>query len=224
MGRLGLITIGQSPRQDIVQDMLPILGSSQELLQRGALDNLTATQLQNLAPNRGEQVLVSSLQDGTSVVLAETKVVNVLQVCIQELEQKGAQCILLLCTGDFHTALSAQIPLLLPNRILEGLIPALLNTEKRFITLVPDRAQSLEVKKQWESKGIQTDVFAISPYTNTLRDFEDLALQLRKSNCTYILMDCMGYSSEMKEVIASVSRKKVLLPRTLCASVVKGIL
>ena len=50
MGRLGLITIGQSPRQDIVQDMLPILGSSHELLQRGALDNLTATQLQNLAP------------------------------------------------------------------------------------------------------------------------------------------------------------------------------
>ena len=95
MGRLGLITIGQSPRQDIVQDMLPILGSSQELLQRGALDNLTATQLQNLAPNLGEQVLVSSLQDGTSVVMAETKVVNLLQDCIQELEQKGAQCILL---------------------------------------------------------------------------------------------------------------------------------
>lgn len=88
MGRLGLITIGQSPRQDIVQDMLPILGSSHELLQRGALDNLTATQLQNLAPNPGEQVLVSSLQDGTSVVMAETKVVNLLQDCIQELEKK----------------------------------------------------------------------------------------------------------------------------------------
>ena len=104
MGRLGLITIGQSPRQDIVQDMLPILGSSQELLQRGALDNLTATQLQNLAPNLGEQVLVSSLQDGTSVVMAETKVVNLLQDCIQELEQKGAQCILLLCTCLLYTS------------------------------------------------------------------------------------------------------------------------
>lgn len=39
--KVGAITIGQSPRADVVQELLPLMGEQVELIQAGALDGLT---------------------------------------------------------------------------------------------------------------------------------------------------------------------------------------
>ena len=70
MKRMGLITIGQSPRLDILSDIESVFDEDAELLQRGALDKLTQAELAALTPNEGETVLVSCLRDGTAVTMA----------------------------------------------------------------------------------------------------------------------------------------------------------
>ena len=45
MKKLGLITIGQSPRTDVLPDIEPIFGPDVELHQAGALDGLTREEI-----------------------------------------------------------------------------------------------------------------------------------------------------------------------------------
>ena len=71
MGRkIGAITVGQSPRTDVTQEIEGLLGSI-ELIQRGALDGVTADDITRMAPQPGEYVLVTRLTDGTSVRIAK---------------------------------------------------------------------------------------------------------------------------------------------------------
>jgi hypothetical protein len=53
MTRLGFVTIGHSPRFDILDSMLPHIDQS-SAIERGALDGLDAKILQNLAPSDDE--------------------------------------------------------------------------------------------------------------------------------------------------------------------------
>lgn len=68
MKKLGLITVGQAPRDDVIIDLLPIFGPEIELIQAGALDGLSLQEISSFAPQDGDYVLVSRLKDGSSVI------------------------------------------------------------------------------------------------------------------------------------------------------------
>ena len=223
MKRIGLITIGQSPRLDILSDIESVFDEDAELLQRGALDKLTQAELAALTPNEGETVLVSCLRDGTAVTMAEERVIGLLQTCIAELESEGVACILFLCTGDFKDRLTAKVPLIYPNRILTGLLPALCEAHK-LIVMVPDQEQAADAVAQWESLGLETQVVPISPYEGSQEDFCTAAESIKESEGSYVLLDCMGYTSKMKHLVESISGKIVILPRTLSASIVQVLI
>lgn len=222
MKKIGFITIGQSPRDDIMSDLLPTLGNNIEIVQRGALDALSDTQLQAIAPQPEDTVLVSSLRSGAAIAMSEKKILPLLQSCIEDLEEKKVAGIMLLCTGDFKNELSSMTPLIYPNRIIRGLLPAL--CAAKLAVLVPEEDQKEDALRQWREIGISADIYAISPYENTLEDFQQLGNLLKTVESDYILMDCMGYSSAMKEIISSQSGKHVLLPRTLSAAVLKELI
>lgn len=48
--RVGMITVGQSPRDDIVPNMSQALGANIEVIEKGALDGLSTEEIQSLAP------------------------------------------------------------------------------------------------------------------------------------------------------------------------------
>lgn len=222
MKKLGFITIGQAPRRDIMKDIEPIFGEGVELLQRGALDDLSGGDLQALAPKAGETMLVSCLRDGTSVTIAEERVIPLLQACIDDLEAAGAACIMFLCTGDFKDSLTATVPLLYPNKLLTALLPILCE-DGTLTVLVPDKEQAEDVMNQWQGTGMQVHVLPISPYDSSIEDFEKTAELIKGQQSSCVLLDCMGYSLEMKRVVEQISGKLVLLPRNLTAAIAKAI-
>ena len=59
--KVGAITIGQSPRADVVQELLPLMGEQVELIQAGALDGLTREDIQAFAPTFIFTILISSI-------------------------------------------------------------------------------------------------------------------------------------------------------------------
>ncbi len=87
--KLGTITIGQSPRDDVIPEMLPYLGENVEVIQAGALDGLTYEEILEFEPKEGDYVLVSKLRDGRSVKFAEKHILPRLQNCIDKLEAEG---------------------------------------------------------------------------------------------------------------------------------------
>lgn len=222
MKKIGLITIGQAPRTDIMEDLSPMLSGTFEIFQRGALDGLSEAELAALAPEPGDTVLVSSLLDGTAVIMAEEKILHLLQDCIDDLENKGVLAIMFLCTGDFKDSLSAEVPLIYPNRILAGLIPALCRNSKLAV-LVPDAEQKEDAVRHWQTVGISAEVRAVSPYEGDAARFERAGIELKTAEADCVLLDCMGYSSAMGAQVSDICGKPVLLPRTLTAAILKEI-
>ena len=58
--KVGAITIGQSPRADVVQELLPLMGEQVELIQAGALDGLTREDIQAFAPGPEDYTLIET--------------------------------------------------------------------------------------------------------------------------------------------------------------------
>ena len=99
--RLGLLTIGQSPREDIVPGFVHGLGRPVELVQEGALDGLTVDQVADLFPRPGEYLLITRMADGRSVTVGRESLLPRLAAAVGRLEERRVDLIVLLCTGTF---------------------------------------------------------------------------------------------------------------------------
>ena len=162
MKKLGLITIGQSPRTDVTPDLDPIFGPDIQLCQAGALDGMTAQEIAAFAPEEGDYVLISRLRDGSSAVFAEKHILSRLQQCIYDLEAQGVELIMFLCTGSFP-AFQSHVPLVCPCAVLNGTVPALAG-RSRIAVITPKEEQREQCIEKWSSYVQFVEVTWGSPY------------------------------------------------------------
>ena len=219
--KIGFITIGQSPREDIVCEIAEILGPEVEIIERGALDSLSRNEIESLRPKKGDFPLITRLRDGSSAIVGKKKIIPLLKRKIEELEQQGVQLIGLLCTDDFPELKSERL-LLQPYRLLFNLVMAILK-KGTLAVLAPLEEQGEDVKKKWEKTGLKVVVETLNPY----QEFSDARLaieRIKKEDADLIVLDCIGYSQKIKERIRVVAGKPVLLPRTVLARMIKELI
>ena len=100
--RVGFLTIGQSPREDIMTEVRPLLGAHIEVVEYGVLDDLSDERIESLAPLEQESRLVSRLRDGSQVLMSERKVGELLPGAIEFMsEEMKVKAIGVLCTHEF---------------------------------------------------------------------------------------------------------------------------
>lgn len=217
MTKIGAITVGQSPRDDLVPEMLPVLGPSIKLIQKGGLDGLTREEIETFVPKEGDHVLVSRLRDGSSVTFGESYILPRLQDCIRQLETEGVSLILFLCTGEFPENFQSSVPLVFPNRILTACVPAL-TPHCRLGVLTPSKDQIPQMKRKWASLVESVEVIPASPYDG-LQTVLEAAKKLPAGDLDLIVLDCIGYTVEMKQKVRELTKTPVILPRTLLAHI-----
>lgn len=220
--KLGAITIGQSPRDDVIPEMTEFLGKNVEVIQAGALDGLTLDEIKEFSPEKGDYVLVSKLRDGSSVRFAERHILPRLQKCIDRLEEENVDSILFICTGVFPDIFKSRVPILYPQKIIHSIVPNLLDKGKLAV-ITPDKSQIEQSKKKWKETGLDVKVVAASPYSKE-DEFLNAIDILKKEDIDIIVMDCMGYTQEMKNRVATSTGKMVVLSRTIVARVLGEIL
>lgn len=216
--RLGTVTIGQSPRTDIISDIIKILGDV-EIVERGALDGLDAKTVNELSPENEANILISRLRDGTEVKLSEKKILGLMQEKIDDLNRLGVDSILLLCTGEFPDFKSDTF-LIRPSDVVKGIVTAFGQGISIGI-MIPNEEQTEMTINKW-GKYSDVAVSAASPYRNFNEEVEEAAEKLKK--CDIIVMDCMGYSADMKEAVKRCTGRPVILSRTMTARVAAEIL
>ena len=79
MTAIGLVTIGQSPRTDVVPKMAVVMGPGVVVREAGALDGLSRADIEALAPSAGQEILVTRLADGSPVLLGKEKIVGLVE-------------------------------------------------------------------------------------------------------------------------------------------------
>lgn len=218
---IGFVTIGQSPRQDIISEISGMLGPGIAILERGALDGLRQEKIRKLKPERGDFSLITRLRDGSSVVVGKKKILPLLQRQIKSLEEEPVRLIALLCTDEFPTLESHRV-LLRPSRLLFSSVVSIIKKGKVGI-FVPLEEQKGKTIKKWKKTGLSVVIEALNPYQESPEGRRGIE-RMRDENVDLIVLDCIGYSLRTKSALKKEIGKPVLLPRTVLARAIKELL
>ena len=216
---VGLVTIGQSPRADVVPEMAALIGPGVDVREAGALDGLTRPEIDRLAPTGSDEILVTRLQDGSAVFVGKEKIVGLVEQRIAALEARGATMTALLCTGAFPR-LRASRPLIQPHPVLLGTLRGL-SWPGRLGVLTPSVPHVPQTEARWRRDGFDPVVAPLSPY-----EHEDAAAlarvagALREAGAGLVVMDCMGFNRKTRDELRALSGAPVLLANLLVARVV----
>jgi protein AroM len=216
-----LVTIGQSPRDDIVPGMLAHLGSHVEVLQAGALDGLTRCQAEALAPGPGDYVLISRMADGTSVTLARRHVVPRLAAAVAALEDQGCEVTAALCTGTFPDLETRRV-FIEPERLFHAACAGIAG-RLRLGSLIPLAAQVPQATARWRELGLDVEVRAASPY-GPLEAVTAGARSLREAGVALVALDCFGFTEQHRELVGLEAGCPVILANTYLARVLGELL
>lgn len=218
--RIAAITIGQSPRPDIIPELRTLIGKPVEIVELGALDALELAAIETLAPGAGEFPLVTRLRNGRSVHLRPAWVEERLQECISQLEGE-VELALLLCTGSFRR-FRAQKPVLFPGQLLLAITRSVA-ADKRLGVLTPDPGQQEEQLRRWRQVSPEVIIQPANPYESG-KAVELAARQLAGAACALVVMDCLGYTLAMQTLVRQIVQKPVLLARSVLARVAAEML
>jgi protein AroM len=220
--KMGMITIGQSPRVDIVPEMKEILGADVEILEAGALDGLTLEQVERFYPKGNDYILCTRMSDGTEVVVAKRFIAPRVQKCIDLLSQKGAEIIVFICTGHFPPFSSKRL-FIEAQKIVDHFLLALHGENERMGLLIPLSDQIKQARKKYNRLKGKMTIKAASPYAS--EDEISIAGEaLKRADPHVIVMHCMGYTQAMKKRVMEITGKPTVLARTLVARTLKELI
>lgn len=214
---VGLVTIGQSPRPDVVPEMAAVIGPGIDVREAGVLDGLSRAQIDALQPTGNDEILVTRLRDGAAVFLGKEKIVETVEQRVAALERGGATLTALLCTGDFPR-LRATRPIVQPQPVLVGAVRGM-SWPGRLGVVVPSVPHVPQAVERWRGEGFDPVVTALSPYEE-----EDPAALRRAAEAVrgsgLVVLDCMGFGRKTRDEMRELTGVPVLLANLLVARVI----
>jgi len=217
-----LVTIGESPREDVVPEIMMLLERQAECLIKGALDGLSRKQREKLRPGKTDFGLITRLKDGSTAVVGRKKIFPLLRKKIAEFESLDVRLVALLCTDKFRRLgrkFGTSGVVLHPYRILRSEVAERLK-EGALGVFVPLENQRKEAKKKWAKAGRRVVVEALHPYVKAGKDLEEIE-RMRKGRIGLIVLDCIGYSGKTKVRIERLAGVPVLWPRESLANEIR---
>jgi protein AroM len=209
--RIGFLTIGQSPRDDFMSEIKPLLSPNIEPVEYGILDGLRTEEIVGLSPGPGETPLISRQRDGKQVRLGEKKIGELLPEAIETMKTKmGVEAVGLLCTHEFPSK-KYPCPVIFPVAYMRCIADEILEGQKLGI-VVPSEEQIEMTKRKWG--GEKTSVACKSPYEKG-KSWDYIADALAEENIDAIILDCIGFSIQDRQEIQSLLNIPVLLPRII---------
>lgn len=224
MDRIGMVTVGQSPRDDLVPAMEEVFSRRIQVLQAGALDGLSSEEIRGLGPAEGEVGIAARLRDGTETLLSHAKILPRVQQCVDRLRADGAELLVILCGADW-SVLRSDVLVINPGRVFPAIVSALAAGRKLGV-IKPSPGQAEAARNQFAQRGIDAVVTAASPYTGPRRliDVRKAAEELRDAGVDLVWMTCVGMDEPMRALVSEVAGKPVILARSILARVIDEFL
>ena len=220
--KLGMLTIGQSPRVDVIPEIRDLVGLDVEIVEKGALDGLNLEEVEKFYPEKDDYGLITRMEDGTEVKVAERHIIERIKKCISDFEEEAVDVILLLCTGEFPDVESKKI-VLQTNKIILHTTISILNKGKLGV-IVPSADQIPEVEAKWKGAGFEVVTEVVSPYRGTDEEVKEKANKIKAFDVDLVVLDCIGYNRKIKAMFREITEKPVLLPRTAMGRIVGEIM
>ncbi|HEY6980989.1 AroM family protein [Reyranella sp.] len=222
MGRtLGIITIGQAPRDDIASLFARHAPAGTKVLLRGALDGLSDAEVDTLQPESGSDTLYTRLRGDRDVKISKKAVIARSPETLARLRDDGCDAIVYACTGDFPP-MTGDEGVLFPSRVLNGLATALL-PKGRLGLLIPLAEQTEKLSSKWARPGLEVVAEALAPSADA-REAAAAAQRLAVRKPDLVAMDCMSYTPAIKEQVKPALGVPTLLAITATGRVLRELL
>jgi len=197
------ITIGETPRDDVIPELLNLMGKP-DLPYReiGLIDGVDPSIYK---PLNDDDLLVSRKRDGSVAYISHRWVVEELS----QIECEGL-CVLL-CTGEFESE-----RFILPYKVIDSFFSAMPKLD-RVTVVVPELQQYASAVKRWSKVGSRTNCVAFSPYRSS-----ELNVDLSQEQLVYL--DCMGFGLKHEEFFRTKTSGIVLSARRILANYLRNFL
>lgn len=225
MNIVGMLTIGQAPRDDVVPAMREFLPEGLLIPQRGALDGLSKREIAAYTVDEGETGIVTKLKDGSSVLLSHRKILPAMQAQVDRLvRDDGVDLIVVLCGANW-SALGSDTLIVNPGTLFPAVIGSLAAGRKLGI-IKPDAGQVQKEQARYAEAGISAVVTSASPYAGPerLNLVREAAATLRDAECELVWMTCVGMDAAMRDIVADVTGVPVILAHALLARIMTELL
>jgi len=200
------VTIGESPRNDIIPELIEIIGKKD--LSYNEIGLIDGVDSEDYKPKSDEEFLVSKKKDGSIACISHEWVAKKLsQMHFEDLA-------VLLCTARFE-----DDRLILPYKVIRNFLAAMPKINSMTV-VVPDKAQCEEALKRWEKVAHRIQCIAFSPYSEVkceqnLKDLKDKQL---------VYLDCMGFTLEHERFFKRYTGGIVLSARRILGNYLRTLL
>ena len=219
MKKIGMLTIGQTPRDDLIPGLMEILGEGYEIVEAGALDDVTLDEVKQIPLIKEDYILVSRMRDGTEIKITKKYILPMLQRRLEDIEAQDVRITVVMCTGKFPQFDSKGL-VVTPMEILQGVLKSCLK-EGRLGVVYPTVEQVEKGYGDWGRPGVEVYADTVSPYE--AGDVEALAARLTEQDLDVVLLNCFGFPSEVKQVIAERTGVPVIQANAVIARVLKEV-
>ena len=213
-GKLGLVTIGQSPRSDY-ETIYKHHAPDSEILWAGALDGFTQSEARELEAKGDSYPLHTGLADGTKLAISLEVLLPLVEERAGELAEDGADLIILLCAGGFPE-FECPAPVLLPGNVMPN-VARTLTKRGRVGVVTPIAGQIEPARKKWTEDGFEVEVVAGSPDND--EETRQAAKELATHDLELIVLDCMGHHSGHQREVAEISGLPVIVAQNVVARI-----
>jgi protein AroM len=219
METIGIITLGQTPRPDLERVFRRHLPDA-NLLVRGGLDEVPASEIDAVAAAGGEYPLFVLLRDGSHREISLYKLKPYLDRRAREVAAAGASVSALMCAGNFPD-LDSPIPMVYPSRILTAVARGICRGH-RIGVVTPNAGQVAPATAHWREKGFHPAVTVASPVEPGALD--RAAAALADPGLELIVLDCMGFPPDAARQMRERTGRPVLCPQGLVPRVMAEML
>jgi protein AroM len=211
--KLGLLTLGQTPREDVTPTLQSILGKSVQIIERGGLDGLSESGLMEMMAQEGEAQLETRLRSGAAIALSKGAVLPRLIKAGHDLARE-CDAVLLLCSGEFPALAEACPTLIQPIHILRGAILAA--ARNRLMGLIGPESDLEEAPAQWAPYAPRVICAAASPY-ESIETIVAAGKSLIARGAELVFMDDMGFNEKHRTAVLRAVNRPVVCATTLTA-------
>jgi len=219
MKKIGMLTIGQTPRDDLIPGLLDILGPGYEIVEAGALDDLSLEDVQGIDLDPDHYILVSRMRDGTEVKITKEFVVPRLQGGLDKLEDQGVRLTVVMCTGKFPPFRSKGI-VVTPSEVLKGVLKSAIKKGKLAV-VYPTAEQMPYAERDFGREGVEVYADTVSPYEED--DVRGLLNRLVGEEPDLVFLNCFGFPYSIKRQVQEDTGKPTIHSSALIARVIKEL-
>lgn len=212
------VSVGQTPRADLISEMLSSLDIQIEALELGALDGLSPRQIDELRVRPGEASIVTRLADNSEIVVSKPRIGERMAGLVAGFKPNEFDLVVILSTGLFRD-FESTCPTVNAQRAIESAVISLA-AQGSPIGLIQPLEQQID----------ELDIPALQPYRVTAshaldNDKQSLARALFDlADCEIIVLNSVSFTESDREMAAKVTGKPVVLARRIIASAIRLLL